>query len=369
MPGSLHVCGPGAIGSLLTWHLARCTPHTVKLLLSPAAHARAREAGGPDAALGRPASVALERDGLVSHARGLALDTIALPVDPVSRAEERYARFRPGPQPAPATTIDALYLTVKAPSASAALLAVQHRLSADSTVVLCQNGMGLLDRLLDEVFVDPDRRPSFVIAVTSHGAIAKGAYPDLRVAWTGVGDLAFGIVPNQRVARELGRGEAADRPNPVLTGTGPVRLDTDLPPEAATRTLRLAVDALLACAPLQPQLLPLDLLQERQMRKLAVNCAINPITALLDVRNGALVGSHDVSALATAIAAEASACFRAQLGRTMPWSDSHPLSTDALTAHMMAVARATATNSSSMLGDVRRVVPTEMCVTRYQRPR
>jgi len=356
---ALHVCGVGAIGGLLSWHLARWTPNTVHLLLAPAARRRARNA--TDGPAPETASIALERAGVTTHTHGFALDMIDVPAE--SRGQGRYERLRGTTRPpASVSPIDALFLTVKAPSASEALLAVQHRLSADSTVVLCQNGMGLLDQLLDHVFVDPDRRPSFVLAVTSHGARSKSSYPDLSVAWTGVGDLAFGIVPNSRVAGELGRREPAERPNAVLAGSGSVRLDVDLPAQPATRTLRLAIESLLACTPLQPRLLPLDLLQERQMSKLAVNCAINPITALLDVRNGALVGSNDTNALTASIASEASACFAAQLGRTTPWPEAHPLSATALAAYTAAVAQSTATNTSSMLGDVRRVAATEMCV-------
>ena len=98
------------------------------------------------------------------------------------------------------------------------------------------------------------------------------------------------------------------------------------------------------------------------MSKLAVNCVINPITALLDVQNGALVGSDDTRLLSAAIVSEASACFAAQLGRTAPWPESHPLSASALAAYAVTVAQRTAANTSSMLGDIRRVGMTEMCV-------
>jgi 2-dehydropantoate 2-reductase len=85
--------------------------------------------------------------------------------------------------------------------------------------------------------------------------------------------------------------------------------------------------------------------------KLAVNCAINPLTALLGVPNGALAESGWARGLMGEAAREVAAVAAAQ-GIALPFEDA--------TARAEEVARLTAHNRSSMLQDVRRGVETEI---------
>ena len=85
--------------------------------------------------------------------------------------------------------------------------------------------------------------------------------------------------------------------------------------------------------------------------KLAINAAINPLTALLGVRNGALLDSEWARGVMAAAAREVQAVAAAQ-GIALPFGDP--------AAEAEAVARRTAANVSSMLGDVRRRAPTEI---------
>lgn len=86
-------------------------------------------------------------------------------------------------------------------------------------------------------------------------------------------------------------------------------------------------------------------------RKLAVNCAINPLTALLGARNGFLVENETTRRLMTLVAEETSAVAEAQgirliIGRASKGA--------------FEVATATAANMSSMAQDVARGAPTEI---------
>lgn len=87
--------------------------------------------------------------------------------------------------------------------------------------------------------------------------------------------------------------------------------------------------------------------------KLIVNVGINALTAILRVPNGQLVESPAASTLMTKAVEEAIAVCRAK-GISLPYDD--PLE------RVKQVARATATNRSSMLQDVLRGVPTEIRV-------
>lgn len=85
--------------------------------------------------------------------------------------------------------------------------------------------------------------------------------------------------------------------------------------------------------------------------KLAVNAGINPLTALLGVRNGYLSQHTDTDAVMAAAAREVAAVAAAQ-GIVLPFPNA--------VAQTRAVAEATAENVSSMLGDRRRGVRSEI---------
>ncbi len=85
--------------------------------------------------------------------------------------------------------------------------------------------------------------------------------------------------------------------------------------------------------------------------KLAINAGINPLTALFDVPNGALLHNPTLRAVMTAAARE-TAEVAAALGITLPYDDP--------ARRVAEVAEATAANYSSMLQDIRRGSPTEI---------
>jgi 2-dehydropantoate 2-reductase len=85
--------------------------------------------------------------------------------------------------------------------------------------------------------------------------------------------------------------------------------------------------------------------------KLAINAGINPLTALLEVPNGALVEQESWRQVMAAAAREVAQVAAAQ-GIRLPFGD--------VAARTAEVSQATATNRSSMLQDVSRAAPTEI---------
>lgn len=85
--------------------------------------------------------------------------------------------------------------------------------------------------------------------------------------------------------------------------------------------------------------------------KLAVNAAINPLTALLRVPNGFLIENEDLIKIMSTAAREVAAVAEAQ-GISLPYPDP--------AERAIEVARATATNRSSMLQDIDRGALTEV---------
>jgi 2-dehydropantoate 2-reductase len=85
--------------------------------------------------------------------------------------------------------------------------------------------------------------------------------------------------------------------------------------------------------------------------KLAVNAAINPLTALLQVPNGHLL-HNPISVNIMQLAAQEVSAVAHQLGIELPYDDA--------AKQALVVAKATAENRSSMAQDIARGMPTEI---------
>jgi 2-dehydropantoate 2-reductase len=108
---------------------------------------------------------------------------------------------------------------------------------------------------------------------------------------------------------------------------------------------------LLQTAGLRTDTVEADQLQSLIWGKLVVNCAINPLTALLRVPNGELLQRPDALALMESAAHEAAAVAVAKKIQ-LPFSDP--------AARARQVAQATAANRSSMFQDILRGAMTEI---------
>jgi 2-dehydropantoate 2-reductase len=176
-------------------------------------------------------------------------------------------------------------------------------------------------------FLPPDG-----IALTLQNGL--GNYETLSGA---LGEARVALGTTLQGATLLGPGHVRD------TGRGPVHIAEHPGLDPLARLLKAAgFDVLQHPA---SALLPLI------WGKLAVNAAINPLTALLRVPNGELLGRPDALALMDAAARETAAVARAQ-GILLPFADP--------AAQARQVARATSANRSSMFQDILRGAPTEI---------
>lgn len=302
------------------------------------------------------------------------------------------ARHKAGP-------IESLIVATKANEAANAIWALLPRLSADSTIVLLHNGMGVYEYLVENVFRNREHRPHIVLSSTTHGAFVKEAG---HVVHTGIGSIQLGIAPDplgrnfeESVDSSLPREERRTNLNDIT----PLQNDP-----AATRylSLRNTISALTSTTALDVTWDPLFDVQLAMQRKLAVNCIINPITALLGCRNGDIFKSPAGTHLAQTLSYEVSNVFRSQW-RTEVWGlppvdpraaapgddtkdldeadeDSYEderteaeaeeymletpfparLTQRQLLDECMRVAELTRQNTSSMLVDIRRGRPTEI---------
>ena len=314
-----------------------------------------------------------------------------------------------------ASPIDSLIITTKCQATLSALEGIRHRIHPWSTIVLLQNGMGVLDTLFDTFFKDPEQRPNFVLASTTHGAWRKGP---LDIVHASAGTLHFGIVPSGRAGSEgfeasrvpigqsiasvqgtvlpnLGAGnkrkakgwerfapeEDASSIDQIQDPSSPSNLlsISNIPDQPNLRTLRATVAGLLSL-PLNVEWEPIREFQLRALRKLVINACINPLTALADCKNGDLFGNPAAMDAMWSVCLEAGMVLEAQVREHLASSPSansrpsatlsaedlilrstetgepmlHPsLTPQALFQEVQRVARLTASNWSSMHSDLK----------------
>lgn len=194
---------------------------------------------------------------------------------------------------------------VKAHQTAQAMEQLAARLDKQSWVLSVQNGIGMESEILR--FVPPEK---FLRGITAQGATLLGPG---RVRWAGVGPTTLG-----RWA-----GPITPEIENIITLFRRAGLETEYSDE---------VERLL-------------------WEKLLINCAINPLTALFNVPNGAIVHDPALREIAGAVVREAFSIAQAHGVR---------LSESEAIARVERVACNTAHNLSSMLQDVRRGRPTEI---------
>lgn len=192
---------------------------------------------------------------------------------------------------------DLLLVTLKAWQVSDAVKGLVSSLSPTTPVLLLHNGMGTVEEL--KSLPNP-----LLMGTTTHAARRDGNV---------IIHVASGIT-------HIGPARAQDGEFSYLADT----LQMALPDVAWHNTIRPAL-----------------------WRKLAVNCVINPLTALRNCKNGDL---RDVPEEIEKIAREVAAVIE---------REGHHISADELIAYVHQVIESTAENISSMLQDVRAMRHTE----------
>ncbi|KAN0124838.1 Ketopantoate reductase PanE/ApbA C terminal domain containing protein [Russula decolorans] len=369
-----HVLGLGPIGSLISHHLCKtvdATKHGIVLIHKTTNQLKKAKLAGN--------ILKVEREGVV--ATSTAYNSEVFQSLKQLRYERREARRSArdalksqnanagdldAKSPPPHThhsllPIESLIVTVKAYRVVDAIKALLPRLRPDSTIVLLHNGMGVYERLLEDVFRNPEQRPHFIVAVNDHGAWNKDFFHTVHA---GVGAITFGIVADPR-----GRNfETPVADTGVPSQEQQQSLDNIMLREEGDdspyRSLRNTVAALSNLPGLNTAWKPISHVETAMKRKLVVNSVVNPLTALLGCRNGELLETAEARKILNRICFEAAQAFSMQaqeegsdeerrvkirmgLSRVSPG-----LAARALEEECLRVIKVTAGNISSMLSDV-----------------
>ncbi|KAG5647759.1 hypothetical protein DXG03_008482 [Asterophora parasitica] len=356
-----HILGLGPIGNLISYHLRRALPREHSITLIHKTHSQAKDTA-------RLGGISIESQGLVATADGFRSEAFEA-LGPVS------SKNSPTRRVGAAETIESLFISTKAHQTVPAVRRLLPRLSANSTIVLMQNGMGIYEELVHDIFRNPEQRPHFVLASNTHGAFRK----DTHFVHAGVGAIKFGIVPDSAQRNYESGFDDTTIPKPErrprLSDITPI---TDDPYYQKYSSLRNTVAALLVMENLNVSWMPIAQVQTAMRTKLVANAVINPLSALMGCRNGDLFHSTASKRLLRRVCQEASAAFTAQIkADSQAWLESlaasgadtqnmalegipRSLTQHALEEEVLRVAQATKGNISSMLADVRRGRSTEV---------
>ncbi|KAK4609604.1 putative 2-dehydropantoate 2-reductase [Fulvia fulva] len=247
-----------------------------------------------------------------------------------------------------------LIVTTKTIRTITALASIKHRLNRDSTICFLQNGMGVIDDVNKELFPDESTRPTYVQGIVTHGANVppeKAEQDPFFVVHAGHGTISLGILPRKPLSRPATpTGSGTDN-----SGELSVKKTDDWAP-SARYLLRTLTRTPVLCA---VGFTPIELLQ-LQLEKVAMNAVINPLTCLLDNRNGNLLYNFPISRTMRLMLAEISLIIRSlpEL-RGLP-NVPHRFSAERLEALVVGICTKTKDNVSSMLADMRAGRETEI---------
>ena len=369
-----HVLGLGPIGSLISHHLCKtidATKYGVVLIHKTTSRLEKAKLAGN--------ILKVEREGVVDASTAFSSEVFqSVEQLPYEKGETtRFARDTLKSQNASVVGLDAdstpqihhtllpiesLIVTVKAYTAVDAVRAMVPRLRPNSTIVLLHNGMGVYERLVEDVFRNPEQRPHFIIAVNDHGAWNKDYFYTVHA---GVGAINFGIVADPQ-----GRNFETPIADTDVPGQEQLQsLDNIMSlkegDDSPYRSLRNTVAALSNLSGLNTAWKPMSHVETAMKRKVVVNSVINPLTAVLGCRNGELLEAASAREILTRICSEAAHAFDMQareersdkekrvevqmgLSRVSP-----SLTAGALEEECLRVIKVTAGNISSMLSDIR----------------
>ncbi|PWY89742.1 hypothetical protein BO70DRAFT_426196 [Aspergillus heteromorphus CBS 117.55] len=324
----IHILGLGSIGCFVA-HALRSLPSPPRVTLLLHREGLHQDLAARDGKL----SLQIREDGPVHETSGYDWELL-----PQQQQQQQQKSLTTDPP------IHCLIVTVKASAMIAALHPIKHRLGKASTICLFQNGMGQIEALDEEIFPDPATRPAYMFGIVRHGVYLAAPFHGILAGLDGtitIGEVERSLPTNPN---------PNPNPNPAAPSTTPSPSTTHLSTTLLTASL------------LNGTLLPWSALLPIQLHKLAANCVLNPLTALLDVRNGAILQNPSVWPLQRQLVEEISAVFLRlpELAHLGAEARTELFSVRAIEDAVRGTVEKTAANSSSMREDVRRGRETEI---------
>ncbi|KAK2629001.1 hypothetical protein QTJ16_002104 [Diplocarpon rosae] len=321
MPPPIHILGLGNLGRLFAHALAtQANAPPIVLLFHRSSMLEEWDAANRE--------IQITTSGTVSTSSGYAIEVIGSPRD----------------QGAERSPIQNLIVTTKATHTLSALRPLAHRLSAQSTLLLSQNGLGTIPELNTSLFPCPAHRPAYLSAVTSHGVYSTGPF---RSVHAGLSNITLGpsITPQPQPQSPS---PSPSPPQPEAQQPPHPQDAHQPPPQSQYLTSHLLAATILSATSVSPAEL-----YYIQLEKLTINAVINPLTTLLRLKNGQLLDPNfpATRTLMRRVAEECSRILLALCGARPGSQEAERFSPWRLEERVLHVVWKTAANTSSMLQD------------------
>ncbi|KAH7102177.1 ketopantoate reductase PanE/ApbA C terminal-domain-containing protein [Auriculariales sp. MPI-PUGE-AT-0066] len=228
--------------------------------------------------------------------------------------------------------IKAAIIATKAQQMHTAVKQVAARLNTSSTLfILCNGVLSVLPQVLDTLASCGSQRPTVVIGHTSHGVHRYPAEDSPHPIWKHAGQGSIACAETKQMQHK--QPEHVNDSNSLL-------------------------ESLQKCKELGVRRVSIDDWIDGALGKLAVNCAVNAATALIEDRNGALLSASAMPFL-NAITKEVNSVLSAQItcefiGKTMgsqTFAQRNSLGQAQLLQRTIEVLHTTRDNVSSTLAD------------------
>ncbi|CAO3649764.1 unnamed protein product [Cunninghamella blakesleeana] len=297
-----HILGTGAIGCLLASHL-RNQKHKVSLLLRSEQHLKAFQAQNNTIFYQR------ENNTTATEISGFEASVI-------------------GDKTNNETPIENLIIATKAHHTARALEPILSRLTSNSTILLLQNGMGVVDELNQLYWQstiyknEQQQRPRVLVGVNRHAVERIAPYHIIHHSgWNyPVGALFIGEYFTNRIPHDKKE---------------PLEMES---------TLKNIND-------LQCEVFTWKELYEKMIKKLIVNASINPVASMLNMKNGELVNNEYTKKIMFRICQEAATIIKKDLPNE---------TTDSIYEMVMDTCHQVSGNTCSMLQDIKSNQATEI---------
>jgi 2-dehydropantoate 2-reductase len=379
VPRRIHILGTGSIGKLVA-HSIRgiANPPPVTLLLHKRTLLQAWENSAKEVTI-QDDGIEVRRKGfevellpLVRRQHGVAMkegepdlyehsDSTTWKPHEAAKAlkEQETLQEKPEQQldedlevePKEDDTIHNLIVTTKAAFTVNALANIKHRLLPTSTICFLQNGMGVIDEVNQKLFPDEDERPNYMQGIITHGVNVPPAVAERNPFYAvhaGHGTIALSLIPST---------QAKKAPTDLIRSSQDIHdIQDDRWADSSRYLIRTLTRTPVLCA---VGFTPTELLQ-LQLEKLAVNSVLNPLTVILDARNGSILYNFAITRTMRLLLAETSLVIRSLPELQNIPNVAHRFSAQRLETLVVSVANTTRDNISSMLADVRAGRQTEV---------
>lgn len=185
---------------------------------------------------------------------------------------------------------------------------------------------GVIEKVNELIFPDVETRPTYLASVITHGLYYQSPFSAVHA---GLGTMSIGHVLSNQPAESSSTSKT----------------------QAGESKSQKLLDVIIETPPLAAKSVSPDELRQAQLEKLIVNATINPLSVILNRKNGQLFNSLETTRLMQDLLSEASLVVR-----SLPELKDVPIvpsrfSVQSLERHVRRVAELTAPNTSSMLQD------------------